>query len=368
LDKSQASLQDILAALKATYCNTIGVEYSRITDDVEREWIRDYMEQGLSKLQFDAEIKRTILQKLTMAEGLEKCLDSKYPGQKRYSIEGGESLIPMLHELSERARFANVHELVLGMAHRGRINVLMNIMGQSPNELFQEFEGTKDYGLTTGDVKYHRGFSSDVKTKEGPIHLSLAFNPSHLEFISPVVIGSVRARQERVPENGRRDYALPVLIHGDAAFAGQGICMETLSMSQTHAYHVGGTIHIIFNNQVGFTTSDPRDARSSHYCSDLAKMIDAPIFHVNGDDPEAVVKVAIIALDYRMKFHKDVVIDLVCYRRHGHQEVDEPRATQPMMYRIIDKHPTTRTLYAKKLRDEKVCIAIGRFQSSKYVL
>ena len=354
LKKPRAHLREILAALKSIYCNTIGVEYSRIYNDTEREWVRGYMEQRLPGLQFNAEMKQTILKKLTAAEGLEKYLDTKYPGQKRFSIEGGGSLIPMLYELGERARSAKVHELVIGMAHRGRLNVLMNIMGQSPRELFQEFEGTKDYGLTTGDVKYHRGFSSDVKTKEGPIHLSLAFNPSHLEFISPVVVGSIRARQERVEENGRRDYAMPILIHGDAAFAGQGICMETLSMSQTRAYVVGGTIHIILNNQIGFTTSDPEDARSSYYCSDLGKMIDVPIFHVNADDPEAVVKVAIIALDYRMKFHKDIIIDLVCYRRHGHQEVDEPRATQPMMYRIIDNHPTTRALYAKRLLEEGV--------------
>jgi len=354
LKQPTASLKEILDRLKSLYCGVIGAEFSRITNDEEREWIRDYIEHTLPAMEFDAETKRTIMQKLTMAEGLEKYLDTKYPGQKRFSIEGGDSLIPMLHELSERARVANVYEMVIGMAHRGRLNVLLNIMGQSPAELFQEFEGTKDYGLTTGDVKYHRGFSSDVATKDGSIHLSLAFNPSHLEFISPVVVGSVRARQERVPENGRRDYAMPVLIHGDAAFAGQGVCMETLSMSQTHAYYVDGSIHIVLNNQVGFTTSSPKDARSSRYCTDLGKMIDAPIFHVNGDDPEAVVKIAMLAFDYRMKFHKDIIIDLVCYRRHGHQEVDEPRATQPMMYKIINKHPTTRTLYAKRLLAENV--------------
>ncbi|MCB1827397.1 MAG: 2-oxoglutarate dehydrogenase E1 component, partial [Coxiellaceae bacterium] len=354
LSTPQASLQEILDALKARYCGSIGVEYSRITDDVEREWLREYLENKLPNLHFDTDAKKTILKKLTAAEGLEKYLDSRYPGQKRFSIEGGDSLIPMLNELSERARSNGIEEMVIGMAHRGRLNVLLNIMGQSPAELFQEFDGTMNYGLTTGDVKYHRGFSSDVKTAAGPIHLSLAFNPSHLEFINPVVMGSVRARQER-SKGSKIDYAMPVLIHGDAAFAGQGVVMETLSMSQTRAYHVGGTIHIILNNQVGFTTSNPHDARSSRYCSDLAKMIDVPIFHVNGDDAEAVVKAAIIALDYRKRFHKDVVIDLVCYRRHGHQEVDEPRATQPLMYQVIRNHPTPKAIYAKKLLEEKVC-------------
>ena len=355
LSKPQASLQEILDALKATYCGSMGVEYSRIMDDTEREWLRDYLEHRLPKLVFDADTKKSILKKLTAAEGLEKYLDSKYPGQKRFSIEGGDNLIPLLNELSEQARSANVHELVIGMAHRGRLNVLMNIMGQSPTELFQEFDGTMDYGLTTGDVKYHRGFSGDVKTKAGAMHLSLAFNPSHLEFINTVVMGSVRARQERMTHIPQKDYAMPILIHGDAAFSGLGIVMETLSMSQTRAYCVGGAIHIILNNQVGFTTSNPQDARSSIYCSDLAKMIDVPIFHVNGDDSEAVVKAAMMALDYRMRFHKDVVIDLVCYRRHGHQEVDEPRATQPLMYQFIRQHPTPKSIYEKQLIAEGVC-------------
>lgn len=355
LPKKNGTLEEIIHALKVCYCSTIGVEYSRLMDDTEREWLREYLEHQLPKTTLSAEAKKTILKKLIAAEGLEKYLDSRYPGQKRFSIEGGDALIPMLHELSERARSLGVQELVIGMAHRGRLNVLLNIMGQSPAELFQEFDGTKEYGLTTGDVKYNRGFSSDVKTKEGPIHLSLAFNPSHLEFINPVVLGSVRARQERNKGGSKIDYALPVLIHGDAAFAGQGVVMETLSMSQTRAYHVGGTVHIILNNQVGFTTSNPHDARSSRYCSDLAKMIDIPIFHVNGDDAEAVVNTIILAFEYRMRFHKDVIIDLVCYRRHGHQEVDEPRATQPMMYHIINNHPSPKTLYAKQLIEEDVC-------------
>src|SRR3990167_8312762 len=229
-------------------------------------------------------------------------------------------------------------------------------MGQSPAELFQEFEGMKDYGLTSGDVKYHRGYSRDVKTDAGPIHLTLLFNPSHLEFICPVSMGSVRARQER--QNGdNRDYAISVMIHGDAALSGEGVVMETLSMSQTRAFHIGGSIHIALNNQIGFTTSSPQDLRSSHYCTDIAKMLDAPIFHINTDDPEAVVAVTQLALDYRMTFHKDIFIDLMCYRRHGHQEADDPVPTQPMMYKIIHEHPTTRALYAKKLIKEGVCTA-----------
>ncbi len=356
LPNQQGTLREIYHILRERYCGTVGIEYSRISDEDERAWMREYVEHKMPSIQFDAAVKKNILERLTAAQGMEKYLEVKYPGQKRFSCEGADSLIPMLNELAKRSRSVNVQELVIGMAHRGRLNVLLNIMGQSPAELFQEFEGTKDYGLTSGDVKYHRGFSSDVMTDHGPIHLSLAFNPSHLEFINPVVMGSVRARQERVrqKEPGKFDYAMAVMIHGDAAFAGQGVVMETLAMSQTRAYHVGGSIHIIVNNQVGFTTNDPRDARSSHYCSDVARMIDAPILHVNGDDPEAVIKVTQLALDYRMRFHKDIVIDLVCYRRHGHQEVDEPNATQPMMYQKIRQHPTPLKLYSERLLKEGV--------------
>ncbi len=355
LPNAQATLSEIHTALQHCYTSTIGVEYSRISDETEREWLRDYVERRLPSAKHDVKTKRNILKQLTAAEGLEKYLGINYPGQKRFSIEGGDSLIPLLDQLAKRARMVDIREVVIGMAHRGRLNVLLNVIGQSPKELFQEFDGTKDYGMTSGDVKYHRGFSSDVKTEAGPIHLSLSFNPSHLEFISPVVMGSIRARQERSDSQKRYDYAMAVLIHGDAAFAGQGIVMESLNMSQTRAYHIGGSIHIILNNQIGFTTSDPRDARSSHYCSDLAKMIDAPVFHVNGDDPEAVIDVAQLALDYRCQFNKDIFIDLVCYRRHGHQEVDEPRATQPMMYQHIMKKETPRALYAKQLLQEGVC-------------
>jgi 2-oxoglutarate dehydrogenase E1 component len=349
LETPTATLEEIFQQLQRVYCSAIGIEFSLISDDQEREWLRDYIEHRLPALQFDADTKKAILQKLVAADGLEKFLDSKYPGQKRFSVEGGDSLLPFLDQLSLRARSKGLSEIIIGMAHRGRLNVLMNIMGQSPAELCQEFEGIKDYGLTSGDVKYHRGFSSDVSTQHGTMHLSLSFNPSHLEFISAVVMGSVRARQERDRDNGQLDYAMGVAIHGDAAFIGQGIVMETLSMSQTRAYHIGGTIHIVINNQVGFTTSDPRDSRSSHYCTDIARMIDAPVLHVNGDDPESVVACAQMAMDYRMRFHKDIVVDLVCYRRHGHQEVDEPRATQPIMYKIISEHQTAQRIYADKL-------------------
>lgn len=357
LPQARAKLQGIYATLRQIYCGAIGIEYTRITDETERAWLREYMESKLPNLTFTPEIKRAILEKLNAADGLEKYLERKYTAQKRFSIEGADALIPMLDELAKRACAAGVCEMVMGMAHRGRLNVLLNIMGQAPFELFQEFEGTKNYGMTTGDVKYHNGYSGNMKTPDGYIHLSLMCNPSHLEFVNTVVMGSVRARQERgTPETAAHcDYALSVMVHGDAAFIGQGITQETLSMANTRAYTVGGSIHIIVNNQVGFTTSDPRDSRSSHYCSDVAKMIDVPILHVNGDDAEAAIKAIQIAIDYRMKFHKDVVIDLVCYRRHGHNEADEPRATQPLMYARIDKHPVPRLVYGKKLIAEGVC-------------
>jgi 2-oxoglutarate dehydrogenase E1 component len=351
LPEPQAPLKEIYQALRSDYCGSIGIEYTRITDEDERAWLRDYMENRLPNIEFSPEKQRQILQKLNAADGLEKYLERKYTAQKRFSIEGADALIPMLDELAIRACAAGVREMVIGMAHRGRLNVLLNIMGQAPFELFQEFEGKKNYGLTTGDVKYHNGYSGNMKTPAGFLHLSLMCNPSHLEFVNTVVMGSVRARQERESpqSSAHKDYAVAVMIHGDASFIGQGITQETLSMANTRAYTVGGSIHIIVNNQVGFTTSDPRDSRSSRYCSDVAKMIDMPILHVNGDDAEAAVKAIQIAIDYRMKFRKDVVIDLVCYRRHGHNEADEPRATQPMMYARIDQHPVPRLVYAEKL-------------------
>lgn len=355
LAKPKATLAEIHQQLKQLYCGTMGIEYSYILDRNEHEWVQSYIEQRLPQLSLSSEVKRHILKKLIAADGLEKYLEAQFKGKKRFSGEGADSLIPMLDALATHACTQGVQEVVMCMAHRARLNVLINTMGQSPHELFQEFAGNKEYGLTTGDVEYHLGYASDVNTAAGPIHLSLAFNPSHLEFINPVVMGSVRARQDHQQTENKLDYALAVVMHGDAAFAGQGIVMETLSMSKTRAYDIGGSIHIIINNQIGFTTSDPRDLRSSRYCSDLAKMIEAPIIHVNGDDPEAAVKAVMFAVDYRMTFKKDVVIDLVCYRRHGHQEVDEPRATQPLMYQIINQHPTPRQIYAEQLAKEKVC-------------
>lgn len=350
--KSEALLRDIIADLEKTYCGTIGVEVMHITNFAERAWLLNRLESRRSEPSWNTEAKMTILRSLTAAEGLERHLDSKYPGTKRFGLEGAESLVPMLDELIKRAGTYGAKEMVLGMAHRGRLNVLVNILGKNPAELFNEFEG-KRLVDTSGDVKYHQGFSSNVMTPGGEIHLAMAFNPSHLEIVSPVVAGSVRARQDRRQDTvGNR--VVPVVLHGDAAFAGQGVVMETFQMSQTRAYRTGGTVHIVINNQVGFTTSFKEDARSTDYCTDVAKMIETPIFHVNGDDPEAVAFVTELAMDYRNEFRKDVVLDLVCYRRRGHNETDEPSATQPVMYAAIRKQKTTRTLYAERLIAEGV--------------
>ncbi|MCW5589083.1 MAG: 2-oxoglutarate dehydrogenase E1 component [Legionellales bacterium] len=351
--QENASLQTILDALQKTYCGTIGVEYMHISNTEEVRWLQERLEQTQSTPKFNPDTKKHILRGLTHAEGLEKYLGSRYVGQKRFSLEGGESLIPLLDTLVQNSGSLGVKEIVLGMAHRGRLNVLVNILGKSPEELFHEFEGKKENNGHSGDVKYHMGFSSDVQTPGGIVHLALAFNPSHLEIINPVVEGSVRARQDR-HQDAQRNKALPILIHGDAAFAGQGVVMETLNMSQARGFATGGTIHIIINNQIGFTTSNPLDARSTLYCSDIVKMIQAPVFHVNGDDPEAIVFVTQLAVDYRFKFNKDILIDLVCYRRHGHNEADEPSATQPIMYKAIKAQASTRTLYAERLIQEQV--------------
>ena len=353
IGKSEATLREIVDCLRSTYCGSIGAEYMHIVDTTEKRWIQQRLESVRSNPQFSAETKRHILSQLNAAEGLEKYLGGRYPGTKRFGLEGGESLIPLMDELIQRTGSYGVKEIVIGMAHRGRLNVLVNILGKRPSELFEEFEGKTIYEGGSDDVKYHQGFSSNVQTPGGEMHLALAFNPSHLEIVSPVVEGSVRARQERRRDK-TGDQVVPILIHGDAAFAGQGVVMETFQMSQTRAYKVGGTIHVIVNNQVGFTTSKREDARSTEYCTDVAKMVQAPIFHVNGDDPEAVYFVTQLAADYRMQFKKDVVIDLICYRRLGHNEADEPSATQPMMYKKIKSHPTTRTLYAERLMKEKV--------------
>jgi 2-oxoglutarate dehydrogenase E1 component len=327
-----------------------------IVDAETKRWIKNKLEGSRPGISVNSsEKKLSILKQLTAAEGIEKHLHRKYVGQKRFSLEGSECLIPVLDEIVQNAGGKQVKEIVIGMAHRGRLNVLINILGKTPAQLFGEFEGTHTStpGAITGDVKYHMGFSSNVATPGGPVHLTLAFNPSHLEIINPVVEGSVKARQDRRGK-GSIDTIIPVLIHGDAAFAGQGIVMETLNMSETRAFSTGGTIHIVINNQIGFTTSNPFDARSTLYCTDVATMIHAPVFHVNGDDPEAVLFVTQMALDFRMKFHKDVVIDLICYRRLGHNEADEPAATQPMMYKIIRDLPSVRELYARELIEQEV--------------
>jgi 2-oxoglutarate dehydrogenase E1 component len=354
----EMKLADILRFVKDTYCRTIGVEYMHITDMAQKRWVQERVESIRSTPAYDAEYKKHILERLTAAETLEKYLHTRYVGQKRFSLEGGESLIPQLDNLLQNAGRAGVQELVIGMAHRGRINVLVNTLGKMPKDLFAEFEGKHHDDLLAGDVKYHQGFSSNVATPGRPMHVSLAFNPSHLEIVNPVVEGSVRARQHRRRDH-TGDQVLPVLIHGDAAFAGQGVNMETFELAQTRGYGTGGTVHIVVNNQIGFTCSDLRDARSSLYCTDVAKMLEVPVLHVNGDDPDAVCLVTEIALDYRMKFHKDVVVDLVCYRRLGHNEQDEPMVTQPLMYKTIAKLPTTRQLYADRLAREGVIAADG---------
>ncbi|MEE3239986.1 MAG: 2-oxoglutarate dehydrogenase E1 component [Pseudomonadota bacterium] len=350
IGKDQASLGEIIDALEQTYCGTIGAEIMHIVDTEQRQWIQKRMDGVRSSPEFNLDTKRHLLERLTAAEGLEKYLGSRYPGTKRFGLEGGESLIPMLDELVQRAGSYAAKEIVIGMAHRGRLNVLINTLGKQPSELFDEFEGKAIFN-SSGDVKYHQGFSSNVMTAGGELHLALAFNPSHLEVVSPVVEGSVRARQDR-RKNVERDQVIPIIMHGDAAFAGQGVVMETFQMSQTRAYKTGGSVHIVINNQVGFTTSHIEDARSTEYCTDCAKMVQAPIFHVNGDDPEAVLFVTQMALDFRQQFKRDVVIDLICYRRRGHNEADEPSGTQPLMYNAIKAQPTTREIYARKLVEE----------------
>lgn len=365
----QATLRDIVQALQETYCRTIGAEYMHIVDSEQRSWFVQRLESVRGRPEFSPEIKSHLLERLTAAEGLEKYLGTKYPGTKRFGLEGGESLIPLLDEIIQRSGSYGTKEIVIGMAHRGRLNVLVNTFGKNPRDLFDEFEGKKVEGLSSGDVKYHQGFSSNVMTPGGEIHLAMAFNPSHLEIVSPVVEGSVRARQDRRCDP-IGDKVLPVTIHGDAAVAGQGVVMETFQMSQTRAYRTGGTIRIVVNNQVGFTTNKQEDARSTEYATDVAKMIQAPIFHVNADDPEAVLFVTQLAVDYRMQFKRDIVIDLICYRRRGHNEADEPSGTQPLMYQKISKQRTTRELYAdsliqsKVLDDERVQAKIDEYRTA----
>ncbi|NWF07692.1 2-oxoglutarate dehydrogenase E1 component [Pseudomonas salomonii] len=348
IGKEEASLREIHEALQQTYCRTIGAEFTHITDSEQRHWFQHRLEGVRGRPVLSADVRSHLLERVTAAEGLEKYLGTKYPGTKRFGLEGGESLIPMLDELIQRSGSYGTKEVVIGMAHRGRLNVLVNTFGKNPRELFDEFEGKKKVELGSGDVKYHQGFSSNVMTTGGEVHLAMAFNPSHLEIVSPVVEGSVRARQDR-RNDSTGEKVLPISIHGDAAFAGQGVVLETFQMSQTRGFKTGGTVHIVINNQVGFTISNPLDARSTEYATDVAKMIQAPILHVNGDDPEAVLFVTQLAIDYRMQFKRDVVIDLVCYRRRGHNEADEPSGTQPLMYQQITKQRTTRELYADSL-------------------
>jgi 2-oxoglutarate dehydrogenase E1 component len=347
IPQKAARLADLVSILEDVYCGSIGYEFMAIVDIEQKQWIQRRIEGAGGKPNFSNETRLHILERLSAAEGLEKHLDSKYPGTKRFGLEGGESLIHALDDIIQRAGETGTREIVIGMAHRGRLNVLINTLGKNPSVLFDEFEGRARYN-SSGDVKYHQGFSSNIMTQGGEVHCSMAFNPSHLEIVAPVAEGSVRARQDR-RKDAQGNTVLPIIIHGDAAFAGQGVVMETFQMSQTRAYYTGGTVHIVLNNQVGFTTSRQDDARSTEYCTDVAKMVQTPIFHVNGDDPEAVLFVTQLALDFRNQFHKDVVVDIICYRRRGHNETDEPSATQPVMYKAIRSLPSTRTLYAEKL-------------------
>ena len=356
--KEVMTLRELLNALRETYCGTVGAEYMFITDQNQKRWWQEKLESIRSKPSFNAEKKKHILDRLTAAEGLERFLHTKYVGQKRFSLEGGESFIAAMDELIQQAGAQGVQEIVIGMAHRGRLNVLVNTLGKMPKDLFAEFDHTAPEELPAGDVKYHQGFSSDVTTIGGPVHLSLAFNPSHLEIVNPVVEGSVRARMDRRGDvHGKQ--VLPVLVHGDAAFAGQGVNQETLALAQTRGYTTGGTVHLIINNQIGFTTSDPRDLRSTLYCTDIVKGVESPVLHVNGDDPEAVVLATQLALEYRMAFRKDVVVDIICFRKLGHNEQDTPSLTQPLMYKKIAQHPGTRKLYADKLAAQGLGETLG---------
>ena len=363
--KNNMSLRELLNALRETYCGTLGAEYMYTTEQAEKRWWQQKLESIRSKPNFTSDKKKQILDRLTAAEGLERYLHTKYVGQKRFSLEGGESFIAAMDELIQQAGAQGVQEVVIGMAHRGRLNVLVNTMGKLPADLFAEFDHTAPEELPAGDVKYHQGFSSDVTTPGGPVHLSLAFNPSHLEIVNPVVEGSVRARMDRRGDPLGKQ-VLPVLVHGDSAFGGQGVNQETLALAQTRGYSTGGTVHIIINNQIGFTTSDPRDMRSSVFCTDIVKMVEAPVLHVNGDDPEAVVLATQLALEYRMTFRKDVVLDVVCFRKLGHNEQDTPALTQPLMYKKIATHPGTRKLFADKLATQGLGETLGDDMAKAY--
>ena len=363
--KETMSLRELMNALRETYCGTIGVEYMYTSDQNQKRWWQQKLESIRSKPSFNNEKKKHILDRLTAAEGLERFLHTKYVGQKRFSLEGGESFIAAMDELIQYAGAKGVQEIVIGMAHRGRLNVLVNTLGKLPADLFAEFDHTAPEELPSGDVKYHQGFSSDVATPGGPVHLSLAFNPSHLEIVNPVVEGSVRARMDRRADPLGKQ-VLPVLVHGDSAFGGQGVNQETLALAQTRGYTTGGTVHIIINNQIGFTTSDPRDMRSSVYCTDIVKMVEAPVLHINGDDPEAVVLATQLALEFRMEFRQDVVLDITCFRKLGHNEQDTPALTQPLMYKKIAAHPGTRKMYADKLSAQGLGETLGDDMARAY--
>jgi 2-oxoglutarate dehydrogenase E1 component len=344
----RAPLGDILQRLQMAYCGHIGAEYMHITDVARKRWIQQRLEAAPGDYGLNVAERVRLLDRLTDAETLEKFIHTRYVGQKRFSLEGGESLIPLLDRIVERAAHHGAQEIVLGMAHRGRINVLVNLLGRSLTGLFDAPAQGPGRPLS-GDVKYHQGFSADLQTPHGRVHVALAFNPSHLEIVHPVVRGSVRARQDRRGDEAGRE-VVPVILHGDAALSGQGVVMESLNMSQARGFRNQGAIHIVINNQIGFTTSDTRDARSSLYCTDVAKMVEAPVFHVNADDPEAVDFVTRLAVDYRYAFQRNAFIDLVCFRRHGHNEQDEPLVTQPFMYRQVHLHPGTRARYADSLQ------------------
>ena len=351
--KDTMKFADLTKALKETYLGTIGLEFMHVQDMTQRNWLQAKMESVLNKPLFSKEEKVNLLSELTAADGLERYIGAKFPGAKRFSLEGSDAFIPMMKEIIRHASRQGVNDVVMGMAHRGRLNMLVNVLGKKPGELFDEFAGKHADDNRTGDVKYHQGFSSDFAVDDKNVHLTLAFNPSHLEIVNPVVVGAVRARQERAGDK-TGGHVLAVTVHGDSAVTGQGVMQETLNMANARGYTVGGTIRIVINNQIGFTTSNPNDTRSTEFCTDIAKMIQAPIIHVNGDDPEAVAFAARIAVEYRTLFKRDIFIDLISYRRHGHNEADEPLATQPMMYSIIKKHPTPRKVYEDRLVSEGV--------------
>ncbi len=351
--RSQMALREIVEMLRETYTGSIGTEFLHISEVEQKRWLQTRLEATRARPDFSPAERVQFLSRLIAAEGLEHHLHTAYAGQKRFSLEGGETTITALDTIIQTSGAQGVQEMVIGMAHRGRLNVLVNIMGKSPKELFQEFEGLHNWQGISGDVKYHQGYSTDIATRGGTMHVALGYNPSHLEIINPVTAGSVRARQEKRNDSERRK-VMAVLLHGDASFAGQGVVYETLNLSQTRGYTTGGTIHIVVNNRIGFTTSHPLDARSTLYCTDVGKVVQAPIFHVNGEDPDAVAYVAQLAVDFRMTFKKDVIIDLICYRRYGHNEADEPAATQPMMYKKIRSQPTVAQNYADALEKQGV--------------